>query len=291
MADSYGMAALVEVHDERDLAKALEAGAAIIGVNNRDLNTFEVTLETSLRLAAHIPAGVLKVSESGIRGAQDIAAAARGGLPGFSGGRASDDIAESGRGPAGLAHPTGGGMMVKICGITNREDALAAIDGGATALGFNFYPAQPALHRAGSSGGNRGGTAGGRLEGWRFRGRTSGNRDCGSPGKWVWISPNCTAARHRNSIRGGCACGKRFAWDRRALSALPTFGAEAVLLDGPASGQVFDWTRVPQGIDKLILAGGLDAGNVRQAIEQVHPWGVDACSRIESSPGRKIIGK
>lgn len=72
MADSYGMAALVEIHDERDLAKALEAGAAIIGVNNRDLNTFEVTLETSLRLAPHIPAGVLKVSESGIGGAQDI---------------------------------------------------------------------------------------------------------------------------------------------------------------------------------------------------------------------------
>jgi phosphoribosylanthranilate isomerase len=37
----------------------------------------------------------------------------------------------------------------------------------------------------------------------------------------------------------------------------------------------------------LILAGGLDAGNVREAIEQVHPWGVDACSRLESSPGRK----
>jgi phosphoribosylanthranilate isomerase len=62
---------------------------------------------------------------------------------------------------------------------------------------------------------------------------------------------------------------------------------EAVLLDGPASGQVFDWARVPQNIGRLILAGGLDSENVQQAIEQVHPWGVDACSRIESSPGRK----
>jgi indole-3-glycerol phosphate synthase len=72
MAAGYGMAALVEVHDERELAKALEAGAEIVGVNNRDLTTFEVTLETSLRLAPRIPAGVLKVSESGIRSAEDI---------------------------------------------------------------------------------------------------------------------------------------------------------------------------------------------------------------------------
>ena len=72
MAAGYGMAALVEVHNERDLAKAIDAGAAIVGVNNRDLTTFEVTLETSLRLAPQIPPGVLKVSESGIRAARDI---------------------------------------------------------------------------------------------------------------------------------------------------------------------------------------------------------------------------
>jgi indole-3-glycerol phosphate synthase len=72
LAEGYGMAALVEVHDERDLAKALEAGAEIVGVNNRDLATFEVTLETSLRLADRIPPGVLKVSESGIHFPRDI---------------------------------------------------------------------------------------------------------------------------------------------------------------------------------------------------------------------------
>jgi indole-3-glycerol phosphate synthase len=71
-AAGYGMAALVEVHDERELAKAIDAGAGIVGVNNRDLTTFEVTLETSLRLAPRIPPGVLKVSESGIRSARDI---------------------------------------------------------------------------------------------------------------------------------------------------------------------------------------------------------------------------
>lgn len=72
-AATYGMAALVEVHDERELEKAVAAGAEIVGVNNRDLNTFEVTLETSLRLAPRIPPAVAKVSESGIRSARDIA--------------------------------------------------------------------------------------------------------------------------------------------------------------------------------------------------------------------------
>lgn len=71
-AAGYGMAALVEVHDERELELALASGAGIVGVNNRDLGTFEVSLETSLRLAAMMPAGVVKVSESGIHSRADV---------------------------------------------------------------------------------------------------------------------------------------------------------------------------------------------------------------------------
>ena len=63
----------MEVHNRRELDSAIAAGSDLIGVNNRDLTTFEVTLETSLRLAEHIPAGVLRVSESGIHDARDIA--------------------------------------------------------------------------------------------------------------------------------------------------------------------------------------------------------------------------
>ncbi len=66
MAARYRMAALVEVHNEAELESAIASGAEIIGVNNRDLHTFEVTLETSLRLAPKIPSGVVKVAESGI---------------------------------------------------------------------------------------------------------------------------------------------------------------------------------------------------------------------------------
>ncbi len=71
-AGKFRMAALVEVHNERELESATASGAEIIGVNNRDLRTFEVSLETSLRLVPMIPDGVLKVSESGIRRAEDV---------------------------------------------------------------------------------------------------------------------------------------------------------------------------------------------------------------------------
>jgi indole-3-glycerol phosphate synthase len=72
LAAQYGMAALVEVHDAAELRPALDSGARIIGVNNRNLRTFEVNLETSLELAPLMPADTLKVSESGIHNATDI---------------------------------------------------------------------------------------------------------------------------------------------------------------------------------------------------------------------------
>jgi indole-3-glycerol phosphate synthase len=71
-AGRLGLTALVEVHDERELHSAIDSGAQTIGVNNRNLRTFEVTIETSLRLAPLIPPGVVRVSESGIRSSEDI---------------------------------------------------------------------------------------------------------------------------------------------------------------------------------------------------------------------------
>ncbi len=72
LAERYSMAALVEVHDEEELKPALASGARIIGVNNRNLHTFDVHLETALRLAEKIPAGVVRVAESGINTAEHI---------------------------------------------------------------------------------------------------------------------------------------------------------------------------------------------------------------------------
>jgi len=72
LAADFGIAALIEVHDEAELDKALQSGAEIIGVNNRDLRTFEVSLDVSFTLAERIPAEVTKVSESGISNSVDV---------------------------------------------------------------------------------------------------------------------------------------------------------------------------------------------------------------------------
>ena len=205
--------------------------------------------------------------------------------------------------------------MVKICGITNREDALAAIDGGAAALGFNFCPASPRFIVPDEAAAVAA-TLPARV--WKvgvFVDETPEAilRTAGQVGLEI-------AQLHGSELPEQYPRGIRVWKAIRMVGqdfSLPTAGpAEAVVVDGPASGQVFDWARVVgQAIvpadalssaskpaesrlaakigrptrwqPHLILAGGLDAGNVREAIEQVHPWGVDACSRIESSPGRK----
>jgi phosphoribosylanthranilate isomerase len=183
------------------------------------------------------------------------------------------------------------GMMVKICGITNREDALAAIEGGAGALGFNFYSASPryiAPEEAAEIGAG--------LPVWPAVWKVGVFVD-EAPERIMRIARLAgldIAQLHGSESPENYPAGIRV-WkairvrDKQLPEALD-WPAEAVLLDGPASGESFDWRNIPgmsRYAGKLILAGGLDAGNVRKAIQQAHPWGVDACSRLESAPGRK----
>ncbi|HWC67293.1 MAG TPA: indole-3-glycerol phosphate synthase TrpC [Acidimicrobiales bacterium] len=79
LAGDVGLDVLVEVHDEEELATAVDAGATLIGVNQRDLVTFEVDPARAQRMAAAIAAGVVKVAESGVRGAADAHALAAAG--------------------------------------------------------------------------------------------------------------------------------------------------------------------------------------------------------------------
>ena len=82
-AREAGLAALVEVHDAGELARALDAGADVVGVNNRDLRTMRVDLETSHALIGRIPDDVIAVAESGLRTAEDLEALRRAGYDAF----------------------------------------------------------------------------------------------------------------------------------------------------------------------------------------------------------------
>ena len=179
-------------------------------------------------------------------------------------------------------------MILKICGITNPEDCAAAIAAGATALGFNFYPRSP-----------------------RYIAPESAAEIASAPGvRRVGVFVNEDRARIEEIARIAALDVAQLHGDEapanypaslavwKAARVSPGFDfarydhcpAEALLLDGPASGQTFDWSGTGilacVGL-RIILAGGLDASNVAQAIAIVHPWGVDACSRIESAPGKK----
>ena len=139
LAAQYGMAALVEVHDDTNSTRALASGAEIIGVNNRNLHTFEVTLETSLQLAGKIPANVVKVSESGIHSSRRCGNGSRRGIPRVSGGRTPDEIRRSRGGACGSCGHDGQNLR-NHAARRRRGRGRAA---GASAIGFIFYPKSP----------------------------------------------------------------------------------------------------------------------------------------------------
>jgi len=182
-------------------------------------------------------------------------------------------------------------MVLKICGITNAEDAAAAMDGGATAIGFNFWPRSPRYITP--------------EEAARIESRPGIRR----VGVFVNEAParieeiGCVvrldaAQLHGDEVPGAYPAGLAV-WKAARVttgfdfSAYDDSPAEALVLDGPAgalyggSGRSFDWGLAAVVRKRIILAGGLDATNVAEAIAAAHPWGVDACSRIESAPGKK----
>jgi|SRR5579859_976863 len=178
-------------------------------------------------------------------------------------------------------------MMVKICGITNVEDALAAIEGGATALGFNFWPSSPRYVQPEAAR-----KIIERLPGTVWKAGVFVDETAGAVVKTMDEAGVDIAQLHGRETEVDFPRGVRV-WKAVRIGAsfdaamLDEYPAEAVLLDGPANGVPFDWRLAAGASKKVIIAGGLNAGNVRNAIEQARPWGVDACSRIESAPGKK----
>ena len=183
-------------------------------------------------------------------------------------------------------------MMIKICGITNREDALAAADGGATAIGLNFYKGSKRYIDAERAAEVAAGLKLVKVGVFVNESPAEIARVSEMVGLDVIQLHGDESAETANSIPGRVWKAFRVTaeWTADTMNA---YSSEAFLLDAPSngeyggSGDAFDWTRA-RGIRKnIILAGGLDGWNVGRAIQAVDPWGVDACSRLESSPGRK----
>ncbi len=180
-------------------------------------------------------------------------------------------------------------MMVKICGITNREDALAAVETGASAIGFNFYRESPRyISHTGAA------MIGEKIPANIWKVGVFVNESPEVVAKTVIEAGLDVAQLHGTSEARGIRIWRAMApFDEVALAML-NGNTEAVLIDTPSeteyggTGKSWDWSKSPQLKNlKIIIAGGLDAENVRTAIEQAHPWGVDACSRIEKTPGIK----
>ncbi len=139
LAESLDMDALVEVHDEEELEKALASGAMMIGVNNRDLKTFEVNLQTTFDLAERMPEGVVLVSESGVKERIDVAqlrGVSHGVLVGTSLLK-SDDVEAKAR-ELVLNRP-----LLKVCGVQDVEIAQFCEENGVDFIGLNFVKDSP----------------------------------------------------------------------------------------------------------------------------------------------------
>ncbi len=171
-------------------------------------------------------------------------------------------------------------FIIKVCGITNEADARVALDAGANALGFNFYPKSPRYIAPRRAREIMNALPAGFLRVGVFVNSTD-DVAAELPLDVLQLHGNCPADGHPRiwrAIRPG---------DRRDDPA-----AEAYLIDTPSekfggSGKTFDWSLAAGSLPPVIIAGGLDATNVAEAIRVAQPWGVDACSRLESRPGKK----
>lgn len=190
-------------------------------------------------------------------------------------------------------------VLVKICGITNLDDALAAFDAGADALGFNFCPRSPRyvlpetaraiINRLPADVLTVGVFVNEELDAIRSVASTAGVSALQLHGD---ESPEyCKALKDYYLIKV-FAAGPEFKPER-----VLDYDIQAIMLDafdkdglGGGTGRLSNWSvaaKTTELFPRLFLAGGLSAENVGEAIKLVNPYAVDACSLLENAPGRK----
>jgi indole-3-glycerol phosphate synthase/phosphoribosylanthranilate isomerase len=246
---------LVEAHDADELERAVALRAPVIGINARDLSTFRIDRAEQLRLVARSPRDRVVVAESGIASRAQGAAAELAGadaiLVGSTLMRAPDPAAKLAE---LLSRP-----LVKVCGLTCEEDVAAAVEAGADMAGFVLAEASP--RRA--------------------------------PAVLAVPDTVLSVAVVVGEHEGEADLVQRYEHEEGKVR-----GRDAVLLrDGEQVARVVDlpwreddpshYERARTIDGRVMLAGGLGPDNVREAIEAVRPWAVDASSSLESSPGVK----
>jgi len=256
IASSLGLETLVEAHDAAELERAIGLGAPVIGINARDLSTFEIDRAAQLRLVARAPRDRIVIAESGIESRGQGAAAELAGadavLVGSTLMRASD--------PASKLAEILSRPLVKVCGLTREEDVEAAVAAGADMAGFVLAAASPRK----------------------------------APGVLPVPDTVLAVAVVVGEPDGdGADLVQLYVEEEGKVR-----GRDAVLLrEGEEVARVVDlpWQeedrthleRARGTAGRVMLAGGLGPENVRDAIEAVRPWAVDASSSLELSPGIK----
>lgn len=290
-AEERGLAPLVEAHDEGEIHRALAAGAALVGVNARDLTTFEVDLPGTARLGALLPAGAVRVAESGIGTRGDVERLSRAGYGAFLVG---ESLLRSGDEARALRELRGEGTTeVKVCGVTRAEDLEACRAAGIDYVGFNFSPRSPRRLESTISSALREAAAFAKGVVAVFAGN--------DPAEVLEVA----SAVRPDVLQLTDPPGEARAWPlpvwqtvrvgRDDLGAAARWPGEAFLFDSAVgglsggTGRTFDW-RLLDDVPRnrpWILAGGLTPENVGEAVRRVGPDAVDVASGVESAPGIK----
>ena len=309
LADSLGLSSLVEAHDEKEVQMAIDCGARIIGVNNRNLKDFTVDVQNSVRLRNLVQDDVIFVSESGLETPEDIQVLRDNNigvaLMGETFMRSPNKVEKL----AYLYGPTYYTPKVKMCGISKVETIPAIVDAKPDYMGLVFAPSKrqvtvdqakilvEELNR-----------------GYAKKYGSDTEHDKNDTIKTVGVFVNETidnlvtianeanldavqlhgdedeafiqSLKERTNVEVWKAIQIRSAADAEAWI---DSSADMLLFDAyhkderGGTGEVFDWSSLDAFERPFMLAGGIDSTNVARAIRTVRPYGIDISSGIETN--------
>jgi len=254
-ARSLGIETLVEAHDADEVGRAVRLDAPVIGVNARDLQTFEIDRRAQLELVARAPRDRVVIAESGVESRAQAAAAELAGANAMLVGSTLMRAPDPGAKLAELLHRP----LVKVCGLTNQDDVDAAVDAGADMVGFILAAESPR--------------------------RADRLYDAPDTVLRVAVFVGETEETEADIVQFYAREDGHRSRDAVLLHRGDQVASVVDLPWGETDQTHFARARSTEG--RVMLAGGLDPENVGQAIEAVRPWAVDSARSTEVSPGVK----